>query len=270
MHACVREVSVTIEAMPWDELPFKWELFANTRCAKCTEIRFIQIQEQCEHELQRRAADKSEAGFIKCYFLLNVLQFIREQLFQLLRRSRSCWCFPTLSLCFGILSFSFLLLVPCGCSIFRLAKKKKELKLNKQEMCVLAHMLFPLQFVLSHLYSFQIMRGGLLRLLHQDQNRSKASRNQHLETQEQQHVLLLHMCRQIRVHKKPLSTFGCVPFFPPRLTWNSLSAERKRVEGGELLLSINTVRPFSLAAGLMGNMERGAWRVKAVYQILAL
>lgn len=34
------------------------------------------------------------------------------------------------------------------------------------------------------------------------------------------------------------------------LTWNSLSTERKRAEGGELLLSINTVRPFSLAAVL--------------------
>lgn len=36
-------------------------------------------------------------------------------------------------------------------------------------------------------------------------------------------------------------------------TWNFLSAERKSVEGRKLLLSINTVRPFSLAAGLMRN-----------------
>lgn len=40
------------------------------------------------------------------------------------------------------------------------------------------------------------------------------------------------------------------------LTWNSLSAERRRGEGGELLLSSNTVRPFSLAAGLE-RTERG-------------
>lgn len=40
------------------------------------------------------------------------------------------------------------------------------------------------------------------------------------------------------------------------LTWNNLRAERRRVEGGELLLSINTVRPFTLAAGLW-RMEKG-------------
>ena len=44
------------------------------------------------------------------------------------------------------------------------------------------------------------------------------------------------------------------------LTWNILSAERQTAEGGERLLSINTVRPFSLTAGLVrmdGRREVG-------------
>lgn len=41
------------------------------------------------------------------------------------------------------------------------------------------------------------------------------------------------------------------------LTWNRLSAERRRAEGGELLLSSKTVRPFSLAAGLERTEREG-------------
>lgn len=41
------------------------------------------------------------------------------------------------------------------------------------------------------------------------------------------------------------------------LTWNRLSTERRRAEGGELLLSSNTVRPFSLAAGLERTEREG-------------
>lgn len=46
------------------------------------------------------------------------------------------------------------------------------------------------------------------------------------------------------------------------LTWNDLSAERQRAEGGARLLSINTVRPFSLAAGLMRRDGEGRCRFK--------
>lgn len=47
-----------------------------------------------------------------------------------------------------------------------------------------------------------------------------------------------------------------------RLTWNNLSAERQRAEGGARLLSINTVRPFSLAAGLMRRDGESRCRFK--------
>lgn len=72
-------------------------------------------------------------------------------------------------------------------------------------------MLCVLDLFTSHLYSVQIMRRGLLLLLlHQNQNRSKAARNQHLETRTETRVLELirHMCRQIRARKQSLSTFG--------------------------------------------------------------
>lgn len=101
-----------------------------------------------------------------------------------------------------------LLLVPCGCSTFRL-QQKKEIKLNLQDvdnptLCVL-------DLFTSHLYSFQIMRRGLLLLLlHQNQNRSKTAGNQHLETRAETRVLelLRHMCGQIRACKQSLSAFG--------------------------------------------------------------
>lgn len=150
----------------------------------------------------------------------------------------------------------------------------KEMKLNQKMgnamLCVcVGSYTVRMQFLWSHLYSVQIMSSGLLLLLHQNQNRSKAARNQHLETRAETHALELlhHMCRQITGRNQMFSSFGLASFFC--LTWNNLSAERKREEGGEFLLSINTERPFSLAAGLMRtDAERQTWQTRADWWLM--
>lgn len=64
---------------------------------------------------------------------------------------------------------------------------------------------------------------------------------------------LITSADKLKTHQQTFIQFEPTPPLPqpPPLTWNILRRERQWTEGGARLLSISTVRPFSLAAGLM-------------------
>lgn len=71
------------------------------------------------------------------------------------------------------------------------------------------------------------------------------------------HRLLLEQCRQSEESRPTAGLLAECCTLCLSLTWKVFSAVRRRADGGEFLLSINTVRPFSLDAGLMTGKVRG-------------